>query len=55
MSATIEYKGNKVKAFWIEKKDQGSWKILVSTHTELNCTNEMKYYQTRSSVEVFFK
>ena len=55
LSAKIEYKGNKVKAFWIKMKGQESWKMLVSTDTDLNFTNAMKYYQIRWSIEVFFK
>jgi Transposase DDE domain len=55
LSSKIEYKGNKVKAFWIRMKGQESWKMLVSTDTDLSFTNAMKYYQIRWSIEVFFK
>jgi Transposase DDE domain len=54
-SAKVEYKGNKVKAFWIRIKGQESWKMLVSTDTDLSFSNAMKYYQIRWSIEVFFK
>ena len=32
-----------------------TWKMLVSTDTDITFTNAMKYYQIRWSIEVFFK
>ena len=43
---------------WLNKaKTKGSetWKMLISTDTDLTFTNAMKYYQIRWSIEVFFK
>jgi hypothetical protein len=51
----IEYQGNKLKAFWVKTKGSETWKMLISTDTDINFTNAMKYYQIRWSIEVFFK
>jgi hypothetical protein len=48
-------KGNKLKAFWVKTKGSETWKMLVSTDTDITFTNAMKYYQIRWSIEVFFK
>ena len=55
LAIRIEYKGNKLKAFWVKTKGSETWKMLVSTDTDITFTNAMKYYQIRWSIEVFFK
>lgn len=55
ITATVEYKGIKTKAFWIKFKGQDNWKMLVCTDLSLSFVNAMKYYQIRWSIEVFFK
>jgi hypothetical protein len=55
LAVRIEYKGNKLKAFWVQTKGSETWKMLISTDTDLTFTNAMKYYQIRWSIEVFFK
>jgi Transposase DDE domain len=55
LTAKIEYKGSKAKAFWVKMKGGENWKMLISTDTDLNFTNAMKYYQIRWGIEVFFK
>jgi len=55
LAIRIEYKGNKLKAFWVKTKGSETWKMLISTDTDITFTNAMKYYQIRWSIEVFFK
>ncbi len=51
----VEYKGNKVKGFWIKTKGSETWKMLISTDKDTTFTNTMKYYHIRWSIGVFFK
>jgi hypothetical protein len=45
LAIIIEYKGNKVKAFWVKTKGSETWKMLISTDTDITFTNAMKYYE----------
>ena len=43
LAIRIEYKGNKLKAFWVKTKGSETWKMLVSTDTDITFTNTIKY------------
>jgi hypothetical protein len=45
MAIRIEYKGNKLKAFWVKTKGSETWKMLVSMDTDITFANAIKYYQ----------
>ncbi len=36
-------------------KGSETWKMLISTETNITFANAMKYYHMRWSIEVFFK
>lgn len=55
LSQTIDYKGIKMKAFWIKMKGQNTWKMLITTEVKATFITTMKHYQIRWSIEVFFK
>lgn len=55
ISQTIDYKGIKMRAFWVRMKGQTTWKMLTTTDTKLTFVKTMKIYQIRWSIEVFFK
>jgi len=49
------YKDIPMRGFWIQMKGQNNWKLLISTDSKLTFLKAMKYYQTRWTIEVFFK
>lgn len=49
------YKGTPIKVFFIKMNGQESWKLLITTDEKLTFIKAMKYYQTRWTIEVFFK
>jgi hypothetical protein len=51
----VDYKGITLNAFWIRMKGQDSWKMLVTTDQNISFSTTMEYYQTRWTIEVFFK
>jgi hypothetical protein len=55
LSFSVNYKGIKMRIFWVKYKGQNSWKTLISTDETLTFIQAMKYYQIRWSIEVFFK
>lgn len=55
IAESVTYKGIVMKAFWIKMKGQQTWKMLISTDTNLGLETAMKYYQIRWSIETFFK
>lgn len=44
-----------MKGFWVRMKGQARWKLLVTTDLKITFLTAMKYYQTRWSIEVFFR
>ena len=44
LAISIEYKCNKLKAFWLKTKGSETLKMLISTNTDITFTNAMKYY-----------
>lgn len=51
----ITYQGIEMVAFWVKPKGQTTWKLLISTNTKLKFKETMELYQTRWTIEVFFK
>lgn len=51
----VNYKGIELMAFWVRMEGQQNWKLLITTDLKLSFINTMKTYQTRWSIEVFFK
>ena len=51
----VDYKGIILNAFWVRIKGQDTWKMLVTTDEKLSFSTTMEYYQTRWTIEVFFK
>ena len=50
-----EYKGFKVKLFFVRLTKRSKWKLLVTTDTSLTFTSAYELYANRWSIEVFFK
>lgn len=49
------YQGIEMRGYWIQMKGQDNWNLLVTTDRKLSFVDAMRYYQTRWSIEVFFK
>jgi hypothetical protein len=50
-----EIDGVKVKLFLTKRGTNGAWHTVLSTETSLTFTKAMKVYNTRWTIEVFFK
>lgn len=55
ISVIMEYKGIKMRGFWIKINGQNNWNLLITTNEKLTFTKAMTYYKNRWSIEVFFK
>jgi predicted nucleic acid-binding Zn finger protein len=53
--AIVFYGGNELKLFFSKQGKNGKWKVFVCTNTKLSFIKMIEIYQTRWSVEVFFK
>lgn len=42
LAVRVEFKGNKVKAFWVKTNHSETWKMLISTDTDHTFTNAMQ-------------
>lgn len=51
----VEYKGVKVKLFFIRISKRSKWRLLVTTNTSLDFTEIYELYANRWAIEVFFK
>ncbi len=51
----VEYKGIKVKLFFIRLSKRSKWRLLVTTNTLLKFTEVYELYANRWAIEVFFK
>ena len=51
----VEYKGIKVKLFFIRLSKRAKWRLLVTTDTSLQFSGAYDLYANRWSIEVFFK
>ncbi len=52
---TVEYKGFKMKLFFIRLSKRSKWRLLVTTDTSLSFTEVYQLYANRWAIEVFFK
>ena len=52
---TVEYKGIKVKLFFIRLSKRSKWRLMVTTNTSLRFTEVYELYANRWAIEVFFK
>lgn len=51
----VEYKGIKLKLFFIRLTKRSKWRLLVTTNTSLTFTQVYEIYANRWAIEVFFK
>jgi len=51
----VNYKGEAIKLFFSRQGKNGKWKVFISTNTDLSFIRMIEIYQTRWSIEVFFK
>lgn len=51
----VEYKGVKVKLFFIRLSKRSKWRLMVTTNTSLRFTEIYELYANRWAIEVFFK
>lgn len=55
ISLVVDYKGEKVKLFFIRYNNAKTWTLLLTTDLSLSFTNTIERYQIRWSIEVLFK
>jgi len=53
--ACVKLNGKEIKLFFSKKGANGKWKVLVCTDTSLSFIKMIEIYQTRWTIEVFFK
>jgi predicted nucleic acid-binding Zn finger protein len=53
--ALVEFKGHAIKMFFSKQGKNGKWKVLICTNTKLSFISMIETYQTRWTIEVFFK
>ncbi len=51
----VEYKGHQLQLFFSRQGKNGKWKVLLSTDTSLSFVHMIEIYQTRWTIEVFYK
>jgi len=51
----VEFKGKQVSLFFSKQGKNGKWKVFLCTDTRLSFTRMIEIYQTRWTIEVFFK
>ena len=53
--ALVDYNGVPIKMFFSRKGSNGTWRVFITTNTELSFIKMIEIYQIRWTVEVFFK
>lgn len=53
--ALVCFKGQSIKLFFSKQGKNGKWKVFLCTNTKLSFIQMMEIYQTRWTIEVFFK
>lgn len=53
--AIVSYGGKELKLFFSKQGKNGKWKVFICTNTRLTFIKMIEIYQTRWSIEVFFK
>ena len=51
----VEYQGHTLQLFFSRHGKNGKWKVLLSTDTSISFIRMIEIYQTRWTIEVFFK
>ena len=51
----VEFKNKPVRLFFSKQGKNGKWKVLLCTNTQLSFIQMIELYQTRWTIEVFFK
>jgi hypothetical protein len=51
----VEYKGIKIKLFFVRYSGQSKWRIIMNSDTKMSFIKTMEHYQIRWTIEVFFK
>ena len=54
-SVVADYKGTRLKLFYIKYKNAKDWTLLLTTDLSLSFVKAMELYQIRWSIEVLFK
>jgi len=55
ITIVADYKGEKVKLFYIKYRNAKDWRLLLTTDLTLKFTGAVELYQIRWSIEVLFK
>jgi hypothetical protein len=55
ISMVVDYKGEKVRLFFIRYNNAASWTLLLTTDLTLSFTRAIELYQIRWTIEVLFK
>jgi IS4 transposase len=55
LQAFVEFKGHKLQLFFTRQGKNGTWKVLLTTDCSLSFIRTAEIYQTRWTIEVFFK
>lgn len=55
LEAEVGYHGRPIKLFFSKKGNNGKWKVFVCTNIQLSFIQMIEIYQTRWTIEVFFK
>ena len=53
--AEVVFKGKSIKLFFSKQGKNGKWKVFLCTDTKLSFISMIEVYQTRWTIEVFFK
>jgi hypothetical protein len=53
--AEVEFKGKSIKLFFSKQGKNGKWKVFLCTNTKLSFISMIEIYQTRWTIEVFYK
>jgi predicted nucleic acid-binding Zn finger protein len=53
--ALVCFKGKSIKLFFSKQGKNGKWKVFLCTNTQLSFIQMIEIYQTRWTIEVFFK
>ena len=55
IALNVEYKGIKIKLFFVRYANQSKWRIIANSDTKMSFIQTMEHYQIRWTIEVFFK
>lgn len=55
LQATVGFKGHQLQLFFTRQGKNGKWKVLLTTDCSIGFIHLVEIYQTRWTIEVFFK